>query len=353
MGLSQRGFIMQVISLKDRGIIGNCIEDLNIPVFSLNMQSGQLDFRSVIKLVQLLRKLQPNLVQTWMYHADLLGGIAARLAGIRRVVWNIRQSDFDPKFTKLSTQLVIRINARFSHWLPDHILCCSERTRCIHNELGYRNNLIQVIPNGIDTDVFYPCPIARLNVRLALGIAPSTFLIGLIARYDPQKDHAGFLIAAIALASQRHDCAFLLCGKDITWENSVLAEPIKASGLSKQFFLLGPRSDIAAIHTSCDLEVCASAYGEGFPNVIGEAMACMVPCVVTDVGDAAHLVDNTGFVVPPRNTQAMIAALDKLLNFTPQLRQVLGVAARNRIKQNYSLMTMVERYIACYQTLIV
>jgi len=350
--LDRQCFETQVISLLDYGVLGPRIQALGISVFALGMRPGIPDPRGILKLARLLRLLKPDLVQTWMYHADLAGGIAARLAGTPRLVWNIRQSDLDPRRAKRSTRAAVRAAAWLSRWLPDHILCCSERARDIHAALGYRTDRLEVIPNGFDLHAFRPDAHARAMLRAELSVAPSTPLIGLVARFDPQKDHAGFLQAAAALAEQNPQCAFLLCGTGVTWDNPALAGPIRAAGIAGQCHLLGPRGDMPAINAALDIGVCASAYGEGFPNSVGEAMACGVPCVVTDVGDSATIVGDTGHVVPPRDPSALTVALAELLRLDPATRQALGTAAQRRIAQHYALERIAERYTDCYLRLI-
>lgn len=343
---------MQVVSLLDQGVLGPRIQALGIPVFALGMRPGVPNPWRLFQLTRLLRVLAPDLVQTWMYHADLVGGLAARLAGVPRLVWNIRQSDLDPRQVKRSTRATVRAAALLSRRLPDHILCCSERARDIHITLGYQQELLEVIPNGFDLQTFHPDPSARAELRAELGIAESTPLIGLVARFDPQKDHAGFLEAAAALAEQHPRCAFLLCGTGVSWDNPALAGPIYAAGLAERCHLLGPRNDMPALNAALDIGVCASAYGEGFPNSIGEAMACGIPCVVTDVGDCARLIGDTGRLVPPRTPSALTAALGGLLRLRPEARQALGAAARQRIARHYALEQIAERYTARYLQLI-
>jgi glycosyltransferase involved in cell wall biosynthesis len=346
--LARQRFEQHVISLRDLGVVGPRIQALGIPVSPLNLRPGITDPRALFKLYRQLRRLAPDVVQTWMYHADLIGGLAARWARVPRVLWNIRQSNLDPHAIKPATQRVIRAATLLSRSVPEHILCCSERARDLHIALGYPADRLEVIPNGFDLQTFRPDPQARAALRAELGIADTAIVIGLVARFDPQKDHRGFLRAAALLAAQYPQCEFLLCGTEITWDNLTLANLIQAADLARRHHLLGPRHDMPTLYAALDIHVCASAYGEGFPNAVGEAMACGVPCVVTDVGDSALLVGETGRVVPPRDPAAMTAALSELVQWDPANRQSLGAAARQRIVEHYALEIIAARYARCY-----
>ena len=208
-----------------------------------------------------------------------------------------------------------------------------------------------VIPNGFDLAAFRPDPPARWSVRHELSIPAETPLIGLVGRFHPQKDHQTFVQAAAWLHTRLPETHFLLCGDGITWENPTLAAWIETAGLRPCFHLLGRRDDIPRLTAALDLASSSSAYGEGFSNVIGEAMACGVPCVVTDVGDAALLVGSTGRVVPPRTPQALAQEWYALLALEREGKEQLGRAARQRIEAHFSLPAIVARYEALYAAL--
>jgi len=183
-----------------------------------------------------------------------------------------------------------------------------------------------------------------------LGISKDALLIGLVGRFDPQKDHYNFVRAAALLNGHALDAHFLLCGDQVSWENSILTGWIEASGLANRFHLLGRREDITRLTAALDI-ASSSSYTEGFPNVIGEAMSCGVPCVVTDVGDSALIVGNTGKVVPPKNPEALAAAWGDLIKMGPEYRRQLGSAARRRVEENYSLPAIVSKYENLYKEL--
>jgi glycosyltransferase involved in cell wall biosynthesis len=205
-----------------------------------------------------------------------------------------------------------------------------------------------VLPNGFDLDAFQPDPAARGSVRQELGISEETPLIGLVARFHPQKDHHNFMQAAAQLHARLPNVHFLLCGAGVTPENPALAQWVEEAGLRANVHLLGVRQDVPRLSAALDIATSSSS-GEGFPNVVGEAMACGVPCVVTDVGDAALIVGETGRVVPPHDAQALADAWHDLLNAGEDYRYELGMAARRRVQECFSMTTISRRYEQLYE----
>ena len=333
----------KVISLMDIGQIGQKIQTLAVPVLQLGMRRGVANPLHLLRLVRWLQKNPPDIIQTWMYHADIIGGLAAKLIGNIPVVWNIRHTNLEPQVNKRSTIWTAKTCASLSSWLPVRIVCCAETARWIHEELGYAANKMVVIPNGFDMETFKPDPSARLAVRSELGIPKNAPLIGLIARFDPQKDHHNAIQGAALLHGRMPDVHFLFCGNGVTMENQELATWIKDAGIGDVCHLLGRREDIQRINAALDI-ASSSSCGEGFPNAIGEAMACEVPCVVTDVGDSAYLVGNTGSVVPPKSPKSLSEAWTKLLTLSLEERRKLGQQARKRVAENFSLAYVVEQY---------
>jgi glycosyltransferase involved in cell wall biosynthesis len=209
-----------------------------------------------------------------------------------------------------------------------------------------------VIPNGYDVGTFRPDFGARAIVRKALGLSEDAPIIGMVARFDPQKDHRTFIRAAQMLHRDRPDAHFLLCGMEVTWENQELARWIDDAGLRTHCHLLGRRDDdIANVTAALDIASLSSSYGEGFPNVVSEAMCCSVPCVVTDVGDAALIVGPTGIVVPPRNPEALAAAWRTMLEMGCEGRRPMGIAARQRIKERFDIAEITGRYEHLFEEL--
>jgi len=342
---------VRVISLMDIGPVGRKIQELGVPVQALGMRRSVPNPLSLLRLVRWIQQAPPHYIQTWMYHADLIGGLAAKLAGGIPVIWGIRHSRIDPQSSKRTTFWIARACALLSRWLPARIVCCSEASRRIHTDLGYAGEMMTVIPNGFDLASFRPDPETRSSVRRELGIPEETPLIGLVGRYNPQKDHYNFICAAACLFTSMPDVHFMLCGEGVTRENPELVKWITAADISARCHLLGRREDIPRLTAAMDIAT-SSSYSEGFPNVIGEAMACGVPCVVTDAGDSALIVGKTGIVVPPRNPHALADGWGELIKIGPEGRSRLGSAARRRIEELFNLPLIVARYEGLYKDIM-
>jgi glycosyltransferase involved in cell wall biosynthesis len=351
--LDRTRFTASVISLVDQGAtpLVEKIQALGIPIRMLGMQSGRPNPMSVLRLARWLRKDPPDLISTWQYHADLIGGLAARIAGGIPIAWGIRQTDLSREGTGLLTLLTVRMCASLSRWLPDRIVCCSEAARQVHSGLGYAADKMLVIHNGYDLELFKPDPEARESVRHELQIPRDAPVIGLVARFHPQKDHRNFLHAAKTVLEDRPDVHFVLFGHEVHWENEVLVRWIEEAGIRRRVHLLGRREDIARLTAAFDVACMSSAYGEGFPNIVSEAMSCGVPCAVTDVGEAAFIVGETGKIVQPRNATALAAALRALLALESGERTKLGMAARQRVKTHFNLPHIVALYENLFQEL--
>ncbi|HEY4210717.1 MAG TPA: glycosyltransferase [Steroidobacteraceae bacterium] len=342
-GVDRERFAFHVISLTTLGEIGPRIGALGIPVEALGMGRGRLDPLRVIRLTRRLRELRVDIVHTWLYHADLLGGLAARGAGLRTVVWGIRNSTLHPEKTSASTRLVVRLNAVLSRWIPAGILSCSTVARDVHLAAGYKGN-ISVIPNGFDLARFKPDEMARASVRTELRLPADAPLVGIVGRYDPQKNQEGFLRAAGLLKENNPRVHFLLAGGGVDRDNTRLMAASERAGVGDAAHFLGRRDDIPRLMASLDVLVSSASFGEAFPNVIGEAMACGVPCAVTDVGDCANIVGETGYVVAPEDISGLVDAMKELLALSPAERAALGERARARVQSHFDIRDVVRRY---------
>lgn len=348
--LDRQRFSPHVISLTTLGELGPRIAALGIPVEVVGMKSGLPSASGFFRLVRMLKRVKPDVVHTWMYHADLLGGLAARLAGISAIGWCIRNSNLDKDKTKFSTRAVVWLCALISQWLPSRILSCSEKARQVHVRCGYAAEKMVVVPNGFDLSRFKPDDDARKCLRTELGIDIGTPLVGLIGRFDPQKNHAGFFEAAGVLHRHLPQVHFVLAGLGIDGGNAALMQAISQAGVNANTHLLGLREDMPALMAALDVLASASD-GEAFPNVLGEAMACGVPCVVTDVGDSAYIVGDTGQVVAPGDMAGLANGMKSLLTRSTVERRTLGERARARVAENFEIVQVVKRYEAFYEEL--
>jgi glycosyltransferase involved in cell wall biosynthesis len=267
-------------------------------------------------------------------------------AGSPTLVWNVRCSNMDLEHYSLLTKLVVRVLAWRSA-IPAAVVVNSEGGRSQHERLGYHPRRWAYIPNGFDMERFAPNSDRRAARRIEWQVSDDAVLIGLIARVDPMKDHATFLEAAQFVVRARPLARFVLVGKD----TETLASLAFEKGLKDNVLLLGHQSDVASLLPAMDIVCLSSAFGEGFPNVLGEAMACAIPCISTDVGDARNIIDDTGIVVAVRDPKALAAAIIDLIDRGPGRRTALGIAARERIEKKYSLQKIVEQYITLYTQL--
>lgn len=335
-----------VVSLTDIGSVGPALQAKGVEVRSLNGKGWLNAPLLFFKLFRVILETKPDIVQTWMYHADLLGGLAARLAGVRRVIWGIRTTDLT-KNGKKTTIGIQKICAALSRYVPTAIVCAAEASRRAHAAAGYDATKMTVIPNGFDLSSLYCSPEERELVRAACGISATDIVIGSLGRFNPVKDHGNFIAAAALLLKKYPNLKFLLVGRDIDGDNLALTEDISATGKPNNFFLLGERRDVASCLNAMDI-FCLHSRTEGFPNVLGEAMAIGLPCVSTDVGDAAYLLDGCGVVVRAEDPQALMEGIDELLERGAAQRAALGGMARSRIEADFSMTKAAERFMNLY-----
>ncbi|MGQ9688305.1 MAG: glycosyltransferase, partial [Desulfobaccales bacterium] len=303
-----------VISLVSGGQVARLIRDAGLPVQEVGMQPGRPNPVALWRLTSLIKSHRPHMVQTYLYHADLLGFLAARAAGIPVVWWNLRQSGMDFSRYRATTAWVVRLCARLSRGVK-RILVNSYAGLQAHALLGYDPTRMLVVPNGFDLNGFRPHPPSNQEVRQELDLPAGARLVGMLARFDPQKDHQNFLLAAGLLQEKHPEAYFLLAGAGISPDNPAFASLVaKAAVNPRRLRILGERLDTPRLLAALDVYVSSSAFGEGFPNAVGEAMACGVPCVVIEVGDSAYLVGDTGLVVPPRRPEDLCRALDAVLS---------------------------------------
>lgn len=340
----------EVVSLIDAGKYGEVLVAAGIKVHYLKMNPARPNPLKLIKLISIIRESKPSVVQTWMYHADLLGGIAAKLAGVKRVIWGVRHSTLDKGNAKRSTIYVARLLARLSYFIPDKIVCCARKALEVHAELGYDKSKLTLIPNGYDLESLRHDPEAGFRIRKELCISKDSFLIGKVGRYDPFKDHSNLLKALSIIKNSGIEFTCLLVGNRLTTENKLLTKEIADLGLTDCIQLVGQRADIPAIMNALDLHVLASS-SEAFPNVLAEAMACGVVCVSTDVGDAKEILNEPNFICSPKNPEMLSELIIKAQYFwvNDKLRwSEFKQHNIDRIISQYSIASMVRQYEQCW-----
>lgn len=338
-----------VVSLKDEGTIGPRIRELGVPVYALRLQKWAPNPFGTLPMISLARRFKPQIIQGWMYHGNLMASLAAIWMGRPTpVLWGVQQSIVKAGSFGPTTAVVIRFGA----WLSKHpstIIYASKTGAKQHEDQGFHPRNQVVIPNAIDCEAFQPDKTNARQIREELGFDSDTVLIGQVARFHPMKDHAGFLRAAGAVSRRYPQARFVLIGTNVTIEQPMLRRLVEEQRLQGRVALLGERSDMPRLTAGLDIACSPSAWGEAFSLAIGEAMACGIPCVVTDVGDSAYIVADTGLSVPPSDPRALAEAIARLIDGGATHRQQLGMAARKRIENKFSLPEVARRYQDLYR----
>ena len=311
------------------------IAALGVEVYSLGVPPGRPTPAALLRLLKKLRALQPDLVCGWEVHGNVAVACAGYLHPRLPSVWNVRGSLGDLSTEKPATRALIRALARVSH-RPRRIIYNSLVSARQHEAIGYCAARTMYIPNGYDLDLFRPDPTAGEAVRRELALGPDTLLVGLMARYHAVKDHATFLRAARRVAELHPQAHFVLAGRGVVSSNAALFSLVRDLGLEHRVSLLGERQDLPRLTAALDI-ACLSSRAESSPVVIGEAMACGVPCVATDVGDLATVLGEHGRIVPRQNPEAFAQALDELLRMPLPSRRDLGAQARRQARECHNL----------------
>lgn len=346
-GLDREFFSQSVVSLSTRGIYGDQVESSGIPLTALGMAGFASMPGCLVRLSREVRAFRPDIVQTWLYHADLMGLLASRAGSRASVVWNIRCSSLEPGDMPSSTRWLRWCLTRLSS-RPEAVLFNSSAGQRAHHAIGYRPRHSLMLPNGFDLEVWRPDALKRMEFRAEIGVGNDTILAGMVARYHRLKDHKAFLIAAARLRHSIPGIRFVLAGPGITWLNSSLVADIDRLGLKDSVILIGSRTDIPRVMAGVDFLVSTST-SEGFPNVLGEAMACGVPCVATDVGDSGSIVGDTGRIVAPGDVDGLVMAVEELMASTAEEKRVRSMRCRERIAENFELGQVLHRYAHVYR----
>jgi glycosyltransferase involved in cell wall biosynthesis len=342
-GLDKNAFEIIVGLFYDEGILREELTAMEgvklLPLY----KSGRWDLiRFCTRLITVLSRSKPHILYSFLPDANLVGLISGRIARVKQIVWGVRASNMDVSRYGWLAGISLRLSAFLSRF-PDAIIANSFRGIKFHRNIGYNTNRMMIIQNGIDIDRFKPDHSAGLLVRDEWGIDKKTVLIGLVARMDPMKDYPSFLKAAKIFIQRHNDVCFVCVGDgpvDYKEKLYLLSEEL---GLRDFIIWVGLESDMTAVYNAMDIVTSSSSFGEGFPNVIGEAMACGVPCVVTDIGDSAIIVGETGIVVPPEDPQALADGWRSMLKRLNDKSYSIKEMARARIVSHYSSEIFIQK----------
>jgi len=341
-----RGIDSRVVSLKPEGSLGAQFHAGGVPLASLNLEAGPAAIPAVWRWRRKGDGLPFHVAVGWLPAGNLMAGIAA---GRRRgLVWNVMQADLGPQLNRFSTRLLIKGEAWLSSRWPHRIVCNSLAAQSAHHRSGFDPSRMVVVPNGVDTELFKNKDGARERLTNRLGVGNGVLLVGILARWDPHKDHRTFIHAADRLVQGGVDAHFLLAGPGVTPANPVLAGWIGETSEPGRFHLLGPVEDAAEFLSSLDV-ACLSSVAESSPYALVEAMACGIPCVSTDAGDARIVLGEGGTIVPVQDPGAFEMALRVLADLRSDERRQIGAAGRRRAARDFSFAVMSLRYEAIYR----
>jgi glycosyltransferase involved in cell wall biosynthesis len=303
------------------------------------------------RLIKLIREEAPDIIHGYLPVPNIIAVLLRPLLPAHKLVWGIRASNMEMDQYDWLTRWSYRLERNLSGF-PDMIIANSQAGMEVMREKGFSIDKALMIPNGIDTQRFHPDSAGRVAMREQFGIAAGDKLIGLVARLDPMKDHLTFMRAAAYLINQRENMRFICVGDGPDSYRQKLMAVSMDLGIADRLVWADTVEDMAAMYNAFDVATLSSAYGEGFPNVIGEAMACGVPCVVTNVGDSAYIIGDTGIVVPTRNPEALALAWDTMLDRIDKEGCELGVRARERLCRLFGDDALIKQSQQAFQRLM-
>lgn len=366
-----------VLSFTDEGVYGAMIRVAGVELHCLGMNPGRITLGDFRRLVKKIRELQVDVVQTWMYHADLIGGLAARLAACKHIAWGIRNSGYQLKQSSRSAYYIARVSGFLSRLIPQKIIACGEQAARLHGRWGYDLKRMVVIQNGYDLTRWQADRQAAQRLREQWQVGVNDPVFGFVARWNPLKDHQSLLQAFVHIKQNHPRARCVLVGKGLDKNNVELMALLKGLGLQAfddiqenqrslasernpnathaEVILLGMRQEVSAIMTALDVHVLSS-IAEGFPNVVAEAMACETPCVVTDVGDAALMVGDLGWVAEPSNPADLANKMEQALSYLQSLSAEEKVQYQKRVRHyvvdHFSLNCMIDNYEQTWRSMM-
>jgi glycosyltransferase involved in cell wall biosynthesis len=345
-------FEHRVLSMRSRGDFETILKQLDIRIDALGIHSWLDGLAKIGEIRKIVRDFRPDIVHTWLYHANVIGGIAGSLWSDAKIVWGLHCGWLSSYHTKRLTRLMRMIGAKLSNFVPHNIICCAYSVREFHAGIGYNRAKLAIVGNGVELTRFAPSEIARAELRRELNVSPNQLLVGMIARFDPQKDFRTFIEAAVIVRRRYPDARFVLCGPGFETSNEAVVSELREKGLEESFVLLGLRSDVPRLMAALDTLVLSSLYGEALPLVVIEAMACGVPVVASDIGDIQRAVGPYGRVVQPRLPREFAEGITYYAGLTPEQRQLNATNARARVASMFSLPSVIRQHEALYRRLV-
>ena len=343
---------IEIVTLSSIGVIGNRMIRSGIKVTNFHFNSSILPFRQFLLLYQHIHQTKPDIVHTWMYFSNFLGGIAAFLARVKNILWSIHNFNISKGFLKKRTIFILKISAYLAYLIPKKIIFCSEESLKAHHKIRYPKNKLEFIPNAIDVRKFIFSYQDRTHVRSELKISQESMCIGMIGRYDPVKNQAGFIEAASLILNQKPDTYFFIAGRGVDTNNKTLINLITSRGLENNFFLLGERGDVNKLLCAMDIFVLPS-FGEAFPISLCEAMSCGIPCVASNVGDVKFILGNERLLIKPGDVRELTDKILEIISLTYPEREVIGSELKKRVKEKFTIESVSRTYSKLYNEFII
>ena len=338
-------FQHEVITLTDRGFYGDILIENGIKVKELNLKSIFSLPAAFIKLLFYIKSAKPNVIQTWMYHADVIGGIAAKILGVKKIIWGVHSTFLNPIETKSVTKIMVKTSTYLSYFIPNLIICCSETALNSHKKIGYCQNKLIIINNGVDINYFSPNSIERKLMRKKLNLGDDIFVIGMVARWHPVKDHETLFGAMHFIKNSNFKWKCILVGEGIINNNEKLNLLIDKYCLNEKVICMDSTKDISNIINALDLHILSSS-SESFGNVTAEAMSCGIPCIMTDVGEAKNLLSGIGWIVKKNSPMYLADKITKVYQEFQQIEKwrIRKIKCRNKIVKTYNIEEMTRSY---------
>ncbi len=344
----KENYTHRVISLTSGGTLLKQFEEAKVEVTQFDFKKNP--FKQFWKLSIYIKSIKPDIVNTWMYHANIIGGIAARFAGIKKIIWGLRTTDAN-KGSKIFTKVIRRIGGFLSYLIPKIIICVADAAKQSHIKIGYSAKKMIIINNGFDIYDLKFREKSRQNFRKELGYKPNHVVVGSVGRFNKAKDHRNFIKAAGIAAKKNSNIRFLIIGKGISKKNKELFDWIKTENIQKKVNLIEERMDISNCLSSMDV-FCLHSSREGFPNALAEAMLVGLPCVSTNVGDVDLLLNDIGIVVKKEDSFSLAQGILKLVLLNHEEKEAIASRSRKKICDNFSIKAICNQYESAYSSVL-
>ena len=347
--LDRQKFDISIISLKNQGVFGDRFDALGIPVYSCNFSVGVGGLLAPFKLVRFLLNLRPDIVQTWLYHADLIAGIAAKLIGVKCIIWSIRTTDL--KQGSWLTAVIRKVCALVSRVIPSKIVVVAHAARVKHIQLGYDESKMTVIPNGYDAEEFNPDVASVAKLKNEIGLVQTDVVIGCVGRLSEDKGQDLLIKASQDVLNKFPNVKFVFVGSGFEFTNKALVDSIASKSKLDRFILMGERNDVNTCFGLMDI-FCLPSRTEGFPNVLAEAMLSKLPCVSSDCGDARLLSNGHVSIAKINDSMDLANKITQMLGLNTIERRILGQESWSHVSNEYSIDRMATRYESLFGQLI-